>query len=75
MRDLQVGRDLMGFAERAIREALADKSPGQGAAQLVQAYTMLSSDTERLAFVSVLATRVAISACRLPFIHHAHNIR
>jgi hypothetical protein len=51
----------MSRAEKIVRESLANKSPGKGASELFQAYTLLSSESEREAFVSVLVTRVAVS--------------
>lgn len=60
LHDLLIGREQMAHAETRVRKALDQRSPGDGASQIVQTYRLMS-ESERQALVSVLATRVAIS--------------
>jgi len=64
MRDLQIERELMAGAESKIRAALSDRSPGETTSALVRAYASLCSEAQRTAFVSVLASRLAVNAYR-----------
>ncbi len=57
---LQNEREMMGVAERKIRDSLINESPGVAASSILQDYINLSSDAERMAFVTVLASRLAI---------------
>jgi hypothetical protein len=57
---LQNERDLMREAEAKIRNALATESPGKAAADILRDFSSLSLESERAAFVAVLATSVAI---------------
>lgn len=54
-------RDLMADAERKIRAAIEDHSPGRAATEIFAAYAQLGKSEERNAFVSVLASRLAVS--------------
>lgn len=60
MQDIRFGRDLMARAEEQIREACAPLSPGERASNFSHAYGRLSSEVERVAFVAVLASKVAV---------------
>jgi hypothetical protein len=57
---LQNERQLMRQAETKIRDALANESPGVATSDILQDYTNLTTEAEKVAFVSVLATRLAI---------------
>jgi hypothetical protein len=57
---LQNERDLMRLSERKIRDSLADESPGAATSNILRDYASLSSDAGRVAFVTVLASRLAI---------------
>jgi hypothetical protein len=65
MYNLQYGRQYMQSAEEKIRSALAQESPGQAAAQIVGDYLRVASSAEKLAFVAVLASRLAVCEYRL----------
>jgi hypothetical protein len=58
---LQAERDLMCSAEKAIRNALAQESPGLAMSLILDAYSRLPSTAEKHAFVAVLASRVSIA--------------
>ena len=65
---LQLQRDLMAQADKKIREVLARHSPGEATALIFSAYRNLDNTDERNAFVSVLASRVAVAEhLREPF--------
>jgi len=53
-------RETMRIAERKIRCALIADSPGSATLNILKEYTNLSAEGDRVAFVSVLATRLAI---------------
>jgi len=59
MGSLQMGRDAMARAEAVICDRLASGTPGEQVSGITHDYKALSSDTERLAFVAVLAARLA----------------